>query len=638
MTEIYIDGNLIDTADEEIVLSFGVNNLFSIESTQGFFSNTFKVPATNKNNLIFGLSNNILSISDQPYKLLPCEIYVNGLIQVVGTAQIQSASRYEYEVLVIGGNGNWIDKLKDQSLQSVLAECQYTQYWNETTVVNSRSNTWQDVFIYPNIDYGDLFFAVGSDVTWSQLYPAVYCKYLFRKIFESIGYNISSEWFDNNALFEKQIIPFSARWERYQDPFLRNYLLTEITVTKPFAFAGAEFTFDNNLEVACYDFNVPNRIVILDSATITFKLNLNWTEIANGVYAPPLYKLEIAYTDFLGNPQTYFVFPLSGTTNIGSYSQTFTFTLEVGRGEIIFFNNLIQVDIGTTLEIINYVLNDDSGALQINDTNYNWFELAGTLPDISITDFITTIANQYGLIFQENSNTNTIEIFQFSKIISNLTNPLDWSNKLDLSDEPVITFELDNYAQKNYFQYASDGADEYLTRQRDYGRGEFTINNPSLAYEQVLFETVFSAVWRLFSFNGPSGTGGTIPLAYIPYLEGDNINQVNQRMAYIEFDTSALLTIQPSAFFSNPQPNVYFDELIFANLIPLNYPLFEKILNTTKMVSCLLKLNTLDINNLDFSKPIWVDYFGAFFYLNLIDQYNITREDSTQVQLVLISN
>ena len=63
MTEIYIDSQLIDLYDEEeIVVSFAVNNLFDIESRDGTYSNTFKIPATHTNNKIFGQFNNILSI------------------------------------------------------------------------------------------------------------------------------------------------------------------------------------------------------------------------------------------------------------------------------------------------------------------------------------------------------------------------------------------------------------------------------------------------------------------------------------------------------------------------------------------------------------------------------------------------
>lgn len=643
MTELFINGNRVDLNDETIVLSFGVNNLFSIESTQGVYSNTFKIPATNNNNLVFGISNNVLSASQLPYQSLPCEIYVNGLLQLIGIAQIQSASRFEYEILVVAGNGNWIDKLKDISLQSVLSSCEFTQYWNEATVTGSRSNIWSDIFIYPNIDYGNLFFLAGSDVDWNELLPAVYCKFLFKKIFGDIGYNISSDWFTNNALFQKQVIPFSAKFRRDKNYSLRNVGSWD-TPAQNILIPGPpnnlyNVWLTNTLATSCYNaLEVPQRqLKILDSVNITFRfrMQIDWVSGGNSSF-----NMLAEYTDLAGNNVFTTLFnALDYPVGVG---QTIFIdeerTLTMSRSQLKFRYSPFSVfasDINMSafqLDILEYdVIETDEGMLDVNQT-FNWFTLGGTLPDMAATDFILTIANQYGLIFQENSNTNVLEIFQFKDIINNLPTPNDWSNKLDLSDEPVISFDVSQYAQRNYFQYAPDTVDEYLTRQPDLGKGTLEINQKNLVIEQVLFESIFSAMVRLLSYSG------TIELAYIPVYEGVGTNDVNARMAYIEFDDSALLTIQPSGFFTNPQPNVYFADLDFKNLLLVYYPLYELILNNIKTVKCLLRLNTVDINNINFSKPIWIDYFGAYFYLNLIDQYNITTQDSTPVELILISN
>jgi hypothetical protein len=57
-----------------------------------------------------------------------------------------------------------------------------------------------------------------------------------------------------------------------------------------------------------------------------------------------------------------------------------------------------------------------------------------------------------------------------------------------------------------------------------------------------------------------------------------------------------------------------------------------------KSVKCLIKLNSVDVNTINFKEPIWIDFFGAYFYLNLIDQFNLTTQDSTPVELILLRN
>lgn len=661
MTEIFINNQSLDLSDADIVLSFGINNLFDIQSTNGAYSNTFRIPATNKNNLILGGLNNVLSISQLPYVSQVCQVYVNGLLQLVGLAQIQSATRFEYEILIVAGNGNWISKLQDKNLQDLLTGCNHTQYWNVATVSSSRSNLWNDIYNYANVDYGDVFFfpPLPHDVNWYNLYPAIYCKYLFKKIFSDIGYNIDSDWFDNNALFEKQIIPWSAFWVRNKEYDLRNYCLYTLGTDVIQNAAGfipinLHTNVGHTLETPCFNFRLGDTITIpatpfflnpirqiaetictLDGCTLTINFNITYETDTLASCAGTTTQIICDYVDVNGNTQLFNFFTVvSGCQPITNITGTIIRT-DVGRGGIRISMQQCKLYAGSTFEFSMEANDTDEDELEINFA-YNFVTLGSTLPSMAVTDFIKTIANQYGLLFQQSENTNTIRIFQFKDIIRNLPTPTDWSDKLDLSEEPIITFDTDAFARNNYFQYSPDSADEYLTRVPDLGRGTLTVQQSNLPAETILFEGVFSPVLRKFSFNGASGIGGTVPMAYIPAFEGDGFNNVNARMAYIEFDTSALVTISGQPLIS-PQPNVYFDELDFKKLLPLYYPIFEQILNNLKQVNCLIRLNTMDINNIDFSKPIWIDYFGAYFYLNLIEQYNITNPQSTNVNLILLN-
>lgn len=655
MTEIYINNELIELFDdEEIVISYAVNNLFEIESRQGTFSNSFKIPATKKNNIIFGFTNNVLSVSDLPYLKLPCLIYVDGILQVDGIAQILTATPSEYEIRVLGSNANWFELIADKSIQTALSDCQYTHYWTEATVTGSRSNIWSDVFIYPNIDYGGLFFEPIAGppyfADWFKLYPAIYCKYLFKQIFDNVGLSIELDWFDNDPLFAKQIIPFSAEWKRDKNYSLRNFGDWDNpnqNVEVPGVHNLYNIWLTNTIDSSCYNgLNVPLKaIVIQDGVTITFRfrMQVDWTSGDNTNFY-----MNIFYNDINGIPQQIMIFsafdPLYYVPIGGSIYIDETRTITMSRSEVKFrygsygFNPANLNVSSFRLTIVDYIPNElDEGDLQINQ-GYNWVTLGSTLPDITQTDFILTIANQYGLIFEQLPLTNTVRIFQFGKIIENIPKALDWSNKLDLSEDYSINFLTDVYAQNNYFQYAEDTEDEYLSRQPNLGQGVLTLATAPVNTDLVVFESVFAPLIRLKSFNGPSGFGGVVPLAWVPVYENGVFNSLTGRLGYVQFDDSALLTIAPGGFYTDPQPNVYFDDLSFSNLLPKYYPLITQIIKGNKSINCLVRLNNIDINQLDFSIPIWIDYFGAYFYINEISQYKVTDKDSTQISLILIVN
>lgn len=647
MLDIYINKKLVEIySNETIVMSYGASNLFDINNVTGVYSNTFKIPATNANNLLFENANNILAITDLPYKRLDCELYDNGLLVLVGFASIISSNKFEYEILIVGGNGNWLDKVGDSNLQSVLLGCEYTHYWNLDTVYNSRVNTWDDVYIYPNIDYGDLFFATGNNANYYDLYPSVFCKYLFNKIFKNIGLTINSDWFDNNTLFEKQILPFSAEFLRDKDFANRNYFkATFITdQTTPdnslfFLSAGVTNTYATTI-TKCYNFlssqdwvhefsppNVPNDVfwLVIDSGKATINYNLTVERIS--AMNPFLSRLHIGYYDINGVQSSHVIANL-GASPLGVYNFTGSVEIEVGRGALFLIIGDLELKANSTFEFSLLPNDTDAGELEI-DTTYNWLTLGSTLPNIPITDFINTISKQYGLIFQEDASTGIINIFQFDKILNNVIKAIDWSDKIDLTEQPTITYNNDSLATQNWFKYATDGADEYLTRQQGFADFYIEIKNITNLETQDLFTSVFAPVLRLMSFSN------TIELAYIPYLEGSGVNSLTPRMAYVEQDNSAILEITGKPI-EAIQPNVYFEDLSFKNLIPKYYKNFEAILNNNKQVSCLIKLNSLDINKLDFSNPVFIEYFGAWFYLNLINQYNLTSPSSVEVQLFLI--
>ena len=648
MTEIFVNNELIELFnDETIVISYAVNNLFEIESRQGTYSNSFKIPATKKNNIILGFTNNVLSVSDLPYLKLPCLIYVDGILQVEGIAQILTATPSEYEVRVLGSNANWFELISDKSLQTALQGCEYTHLWNYPNVTANRSNNWPDVFVYPNIDYGGLFFEpiAGPPYTadWFKLYPAVYCKYLFKQIFDNVGLTIDSDWFDNDPLFAKQIIPFCSEFKRDKVYNLRDSGYWDGPISTPYlpVFSVHDVYLQNTIQSNCYNIRTSTGILtILDNCFLTFRLKVR---VANPFGFNRVFNFSIWYTDGDGNAQQEIFFSqLLTPFQVVTFEDTFT--RHVGRTELnlkyfLFGSGLVSGDVNLCeFEIIDYIpTGSDEGDLEI-DQVFNWITLGSTLPDISQTDFLLTIANQYGLIFEQIPLSNTVRIFQFGKIIQNLPKALDWSNKLDLSEDYSITFFTDTYAQTNIFKYAEDTGDEYLSRQPNLGQGVLTLESAPANTELIVFESVFAPLIRLNSFNGPTGVGGVVPLAWVPVYENGAFNSLTPRLGYVDFDTSALLTIGLGGFYSTPQPNVYFDDLSFAKLLPEYYPLFEQTINGNKAVTCLVRLNNIDINQLDFSIPVWIDYFGAFFYINEISQYKVTDKDSTQITLILIVN
>jgi hypothetical protein len=73
----------------------------------------------------------------------------------------------------------------------------------------------------------------------------------------------------------------------------------------------------------------------------------------------------------------------------------------------------------------------------------------------------------------------------------------------------------------------------------------------------------------------------------------------------------------------------------FANsLIPSYYNTLQRVLDRTKIVNVNVRLTPLDINQLDFLKPVYIDKFNSYFYISKISGFDSTKVDSVEVELV----
>lgn len=633
MLQIYISGQLVDVfGDEEVVLTKSINNIGDIQSRDGDKTNTFELPLTNRNKLIFESAQVLNSGTTIPYDRLPAIVKVNGLIHTVGWAELISSGD-TFTVAIVGGNADWYKLIGDKSLRDLDLEA-FNHLWTGTNVRDARLNNvlWSDVYNYPNVDYG--LFATATTIYWSNFYPGVYVKYLLYKIFQEVGFTMVGDFYDNNDLFQEMFLPFCADFKRDRVYSNRNAGEWDTPSSSPDGIATWSVVLTNT--ISSTDYNILNDatgiLTILDAVDLTFriKIRINNTDAFDHTFG-----FYMTYTDQNGDVQTEALVFGQNVVAGNSYTYEQTLTRTMGQTTIVFEWQMSGV-LGNALdilefEIIDYTVTDeeDDSYLGITET-FNYVTLASTLPDIKQTDLILTVCNQFGLMFTTDHQTNRINFFNFNDVVGNIPNAKDWSNKLDISEKPKISYK-GNYAQTNKFTYVTDTENQYLVDNPEYGNGEITIDNTNLEVEKTSFESVFSLCIRQ-----NDTANGTVRMAYIPkFIEGDEVD-CESYIGLIRFETTHLLTMDGYALEAT-QPAIHGQDLSFAsNLLDTYYPTFRDTIQNYKQVQALLHLHSADIVNLDQSIPIWIDYFSAYFYINEVKQFKLTSVESTIVDLIRI--
>jgi hypothetical protein len=272
------------------------------------------------------------------------------------------------------------------------------------------------------------------------------------------------------------------------------------------------------------------------------------------------------------------------------------------------------------------------------------FDFNAVLPEIRLADFIKSVAFQFGCIFQTNSLTQTVTIKSFDTITDNKSAAIDWSNKVDFIEPPSIYYRLDEYAQVNKFLYKED--DNVI---EEIGRGEILIADSVLDPEAEIIVLEFAASnnSRYFTFNQS--------LAICKVWSGDESSPVVfEKDVGVETRVVRAVTssgnnvdfVDPSGTtsVSNVVVGQFDTELSWDSLLTNYWGTIKAILEgKVKRLELFIRLSELDIQGLDFFKPIYLNTsdprtglaINGYFYIEEVKEYQAGK--STEVVLVKLA-
>jgi hypothetical protein len=264
------------------------------------------------------------------------------------------------------------------------------------------------------------------------------------------------------------------------------------------------------------------------------------------------------------------------------------------------------------------------------------------LPNLKQSEFIKAYLQQYCAIIQVNEFTKIVRINKFDDIISNISNAYDWSGKIDYSEEPNINYAFDKMAQQNTLKYSNDDTvkkptgtdgnlfidDETLESTNEYIELPYAASNLVTRLQGVLVPQI-----KLFTTDD-----GSPPITELTEDVEPRVllhQKISGDVDYTDGTTTTTVTTNlPIAWFirGDKTYNLGFSN----NLIPSYYKGFENALNKTKIVTERIKLNNLDIETLDFLRPVFLDKHNAYFYISKISGFDYGSSEATEVELVKI--
>jgi hypothetical protein len=689
MTKIYIENNLLDVSKNlSQQITYAIDDIRNIDSKATPFTKTIILPGTTKNNDLLGNIfefNNSNDTSDEGLnvgynfnaaRIAQCRIEVDGMTMIKGTFRlleiIIDGKNVEYECSILGELGGFVTALGASKLED-LDFSAYNHNFTDTNITNSWDNAGGSSYVYPLIDYGTYGLTSGNveggKANWKvgTFRPAFYLKQYLDKIFENAGYTYDAPLFDT-AYFKRLIIPNNQKVLSAFSNLAFNANTTVETRSVVAQFLTLRVPFNSITTAGSFTANGSNDLFTYGGATFTANISADvYLTIKNFSGTISIYKNDVILTTNIlptlptgieGNIRV----PLNVdgvTVSSGDYFYVGIYVTAFTSGA--FFRTLLNGYFRFNSQVVSNVPINYGEFIPVNDT----------LPKgILQKDFFTSIIKLFNLYVDEDKfNDKHLIIKPYTDYYSNTIE--DWNLKIDRS-KPISLKPMSELNSRYYqFNYKddSDYYNDLYKKRYNESYGSYIYDSAyqfakETAKTEILFsptvlvgyagqDKVYSTIFkRTGSDTAPVEETTDSNIRLLQYKKISGVTSWKIRNAANTTDL-ATGTVYPYAGHLNdpdaPTNDINFGvpkQLFFAlasgnlsaNQFNIFYsPYMAEITNKdSRLLSCKIKLNDVEVFNLDFAKYYFID--GGLYRLTKLIDYTPEANDTTKAEFLKVIN
>ena len=676
-----VQGQRLDLFKNEVfAVSKAVSKLGEFDLRHGDVSIKYKVPTTNKNISIFGYLSNLNNYNNNAFKRFSGELREDESVVSSGFFQVLKINpRESIEVRFYGGNSEWFDQINDRDINGTYpntvsgGKSYDLGFLNHKFLASTIVDSWDndDEYFYFPVDNGENRSKTDNVFELTDFQLGIFQHSIVKAIFDSIGVKTKGTLFNDPLYYNTLInqptdnskIALNNNTKRFtsttqvlspeNDPYTplvfnlndQDEQWSGTVFTAAFDAVTTLFSFDltTNLDATYFDDNAELSIqtkvngVVVDTSSISVDEKID--ETLNFQYS-------FEFTDTGGDEPAL------------SFGDTVEFLFV---GNYSYPGGSIQIN----------VLNNSSIQYQLEGVTTP-FRSTDAIPQINQANFIKDVMFRHGVISQFDSKTRTLTLDKLQDVQNNKINAVNYSNKIDLSKPPSYDFTkvLSGFNKVSKIIYTQDDNDldmEFFraVNKSNVGDAVINIDNDNLTGEGVVYESKFSGTIQIKTFSNnfyvPSiefmkSDGETFEAQDMKpriFVKAGNIPVSDFSKTYSNISFNGTQSSVGYAYFAKEKfstgldsntDTLSFDNInestinyIGTTLLEKNYRLYIDLLNSPIHLSINLNLKPLDMQKVDFMKPVWLDFSldSGYYYINNINQYK-GDGSTTKVELVKI--
>jgi hypothetical protein len=626
-------------SDTVVALSKKCATIGNLQNRYSSFTNKFNVPKTRSNRSALGITQ-FQDNSGTPYSPLNGKIISEGIEIASNVTVIIESVSDSISLSIRAGNGSLFDRFNTTYLSDVDTS-DLDKYWNRASILSDVTNDWTDGIIFPICQTGNQSL-IFNTIQSKGLIPFIFCKNLFERIALMFGYTWTGSTYTNDQ-FEKLMIAISSLniSQRFADQFKTTASVGSLSYTidlltnkrqfldltgiyNPWSLIQTTTIVDqgNTYSIDTYKIPVPGIYLFEFDYDVTVNVGISSASILIQTLSGLFSQVSLPITFPVTTPQNF----------------TGTISLETTL-EDIYDNNAINNSPPNAC--VSFLVNGSDGSIfDFNSGQFRVQEIAAPethflrplsiadhLPEWTIGKFVKEVGNIFGAIYDVDEYTKEIDIFRLDEISTNKNEALDWSDKLDLSKEILVTFIASGIGQTTTLQWS-----EFLLYSY----------NLNVANDQLPDNTTYIKSEADYSISAILGLQ-TIPVMSFDVWDFDNSRIVmddNARFGMLGSNPGTVKIGNQISGTTSPFPFAYFDYsgsehsldwgILFSRYFDsLLIPMTDKI----QRVTCYVRLNDVDIQKFKFKYPIFIQHFNRYFYVDEISEYT-GKNQSTKIVLM----
>jgi hypothetical protein len=667
-TEIYIENYQVDlTQDISTDFTYTIDDIKDFGAKNTSFSKTISLPGTANNNKVFGfifdLGNANVTNDSSPNvngnfnasKVANCRILIDKIQIFKGVLRlleiVNQSGMIEYQCSVYGDLGGFISTLGNSRLED-LDFSDYDEDWTFSNITSSWDTVSGSGVYYPLIDTGGVS-TNKIDFQYKAFKPALYVKEYLEKIIAGTNYTWDFPLLETD-LMKRLIIPCNQRIltkltntafrgdptpATYNNPTYIN--ITPITLGSFTSSGNTVFTYNSataiTTDIDCRIFGIINSVISGTTATLTLYKNAAILKQQTvGVPVTPIpFNVDLSVTGITFNlNDTLYVTITSNVTQLQQLGGNLELTKTTASNE--------PINLGEQISINDAI---PRGVFQ--------------------RDFFISICKMFNLyVYDDQFDENKLHIKPYIDFYDGSVQ--DWTNKVDRSKAWSIKPMSEINSRYYQFKYKSDNDYYNENYRKRYNEGygdriydtEFDfVNNTSstelifaasVLYQATETDKIYPAIYKKSNENAAEDSIDFV----IRIMQAQKITgRANWK---IENGNTNLGTLTAYGYAGHLYFNSSFvpindinfgapSELFFnatsyptTNLFNAYYSdyMSEITDKDSKLLTCQVLLNSLDILQLDFSKMVWID--GVLFRINKVLNYNPMNYTTTKVELLKV--